>query len=295
MTTEVNVLSYTQRLIVDAPTKSVSVILAGPRGPSSSGPGHVEISGDTMTGPLILSGDPTEDLGAATKQYVDNNAGGGGGGGLPTGTFIQGGWASDPDGYLIMDGSTVVGGALTHPELAAVFPGWVSNNDLILPNADGCVLMDIGSGTAGAVAGSMSRNLTEGQMPQHHHSVPQHTHTTPNHNHNAGNHLHSWSTTSTGDHDHFARFLITTSGSGTNAHLARPYGYSYDDTLRITNNSGTRGAHSHSGNTGYSNPATSNASPTTNQNAAADTGNTGSGQAVDITPKHVTVRTAVKT
>lgn len=28
-------------------------------------------AGDTMTGPLVLSGDPTTDLGAATKQYVD--------------------------------------------------------------------------------------------------------------------------------------------------------------------------------------------------------------------------------
>src|SRR5947207_1198619 len=29
-------------------------------------------SGDTMTGPLVLSADPTAGLGAATKQYVDN-------------------------------------------------------------------------------------------------------------------------------------------------------------------------------------------------------------------------------
>jgi len=32
----------------------------------------VNIAGDTMSGPLILSGDPVTDLGAATKQYVDN-------------------------------------------------------------------------------------------------------------------------------------------------------------------------------------------------------------------------------
>ena len=31
--------------------------------------------GGTLTGPLILSGDPTSNLGAATKQYVDNHAG----------------------------------------------------------------------------------------------------------------------------------------------------------------------------------------------------------------------------
>lgn len=35
----------------------------------------VGVTGGTMTGELILSGDPTDDLGAATKQYVDNAAG----------------------------------------------------------------------------------------------------------------------------------------------------------------------------------------------------------------------------
>lgn len=34
----------------------------------------VHLSGDTMTGPLVLSADPTAALGAATKQYVDNMA-----------------------------------------------------------------------------------------------------------------------------------------------------------------------------------------------------------------------------
>ena len=36
----------------------------------------VKLSGSTMTGPLILSGNPTANLGAATKQYVDNAVGG---------------------------------------------------------------------------------------------------------------------------------------------------------------------------------------------------------------------------
>jgi hypothetical protein len=38
--------------------------------------GYVPISGGTMTGPLILSGNPTLALGAATKQYVDMFASG---------------------------------------------------------------------------------------------------------------------------------------------------------------------------------------------------------------------------
>lgn len=32
---------------------------------------YLQLAGGTMTGPLKLSGDPTENLGAATKQYVD--------------------------------------------------------------------------------------------------------------------------------------------------------------------------------------------------------------------------------
>lgn len=39
--------------------------------------GKVNKTGDTMTGPLILSGDPVSDLQAATKKYVDEHGGGG--------------------------------------------------------------------------------------------------------------------------------------------------------------------------------------------------------------------------
>jgi hypothetical protein len=38
---------------------------------SHSGGGFVPLSGGTMTGALVLSGDPSDNLGAATKQYVD--------------------------------------------------------------------------------------------------------------------------------------------------------------------------------------------------------------------------------
>lgn len=48
--------------------------------------GKVNKTGDTMTGPLVLPGDPTEDNQAATKKYVDEH-----GGGLPlTGGTLTG-------------------------------------------------------------------------------------------------------------------------------------------------------------------------------------------------------------
>ena len=48
-------------------------------------------SGDTMTGALILSGDPTVALGAATKQYADNNFAPAGYGLGGSGTRLTGG------------------------------------------------------------------------------------------------------------------------------------------------------------------------------------------------------------
>ena len=42
---------------------------------SSTWVAGVKLAGDTMTGPLILSADPSNVLGAATKQYVDANTG----------------------------------------------------------------------------------------------------------------------------------------------------------------------------------------------------------------------------
>lgn len=41
--------------------------------PSTIPEKYLDKSGDTMTGPLVLSGDPTKNLEAATKQYVDNH------------------------------------------------------------------------------------------------------------------------------------------------------------------------------------------------------------------------------
>lgn len=64
----------------------------------------VPIAGGTMTGPLILSGDPTDALGAATKEYVDSHAGGGGGGsGLPS-------LPTSPNGVSFQISSTPSGG-----------------------------------------------------------------------------------------------------------------------------------------------------------------------------------------
>lgn len=55
----------------DAAIIMAAKISGAPAGSAASLSLAVLISGSTMTGPLILSGDPTDVLGAATKQYVD--------------------------------------------------------------------------------------------------------------------------------------------------------------------------------------------------------------------------------
>lgn len=61
----------------------------GAVGYTGGDPEKVDVAGDTMTGPLVLPGDPVLGLQAATKDYVDNHSGGGGGGGTPATTVTS--------------------------------------------------------------------------------------------------------------------------------------------------------------------------------------------------------------
>ena len=58
------------KLTVDADTTNIIGLLLNNGSPISGGS---SFTGGTLTSPLILAGDPTTALGAATKQYVDNN------------------------------------------------------------------------------------------------------------------------------------------------------------------------------------------------------------------------------
>lgn len=83
----VTVIQRTQKIIVNSATGTVSVVNAGPQGPAGAAGDagalalKVNKAGDTMTGALILHGDPVLPLGAATRQFVLANSGGGGGSG----------------------------------------------------------------------------------------------------------------------------------------------------------------------------------------------------------------------
>ena len=78
MPATISVNFATQAEVETAPqptTKSVSAkVLADVLGGGSLGGGYVRIAGSTMTGPLTLNAAPTQNLHAATKKYVDDNA-----------------------------------------------------------------------------------------------------------------------------------------------------------------------------------------------------------------------------
>jgi hypothetical protein len=136
------------------------------------------------------------------------------------GTFIFGGWATTPVGYLILDGTTITNGALIYDDLAACFPGWVSNDNLILPNGAGSVIM--GAALAGVISGSMLHSVTTANMPLHTHTGPNHAHTGPSHSHTGPSHSHTGpSHQHTGpSHRHMAthNHPAVTSGSDSHEH-----------------------------------------------------------------------------
>lgn len=198
-----------------------------------------------------------------------------------TGSFLVGGFTTAPTGYLMM-GQTVIDGATDYPGLASMYPSWVSGSDLVLPNVDGAVLM--GGATPGVVSGSMTHTLLEVNLPAHNHSMthdhahtlaaPAHTHTTPAHSHDAELQHYSW--TGRG----------TSSGATTMA-LAQETG------AGPWTNSGIRQNGSSGGGTSGGASATALTGSVTD--FIGPTGDAGSGDPVDHTPKNFTVKVAVKT
>lgn len=65
---------------------------------------YVKKSGDTMTGPLSLPGDPSASLHATTKEYVDRRTAGDT---IPIGTVAYFSAATAPDSWLACDGQAV--------------------------------------------------------------------------------------------------------------------------------------------------------------------------------------------
>jgi microcystin-dependent protein len=204
---------------------------------------------------------------------ASSNGGGGGGQWEPGDIKATTAFAATA-GWLMLDGQAYANADTTYPALWAVAPAsWKSGTTMTLPNAADRVLM--GGGTLGALGGANARTLIEANLPAHDHTMA-HTHTI--------NHTHATATTSTTpDHDHTANYNMqnNTSAGGT---LPRLSGAGQTTVNSIV----PAGAHNHtvavpafSGNSGGA--------------SVTNTGNAGSGTALDTTPAHLRVNYMVKT
>lgn len=131
----------------------------------------VELAGDTMTGALVLPGNPTAALQAAPKQYVDAAS--------PFGSVVAFAGAAAPTGWLLCNGQSV--SRTTYAALFAAIGttyGSVDGNSFNVPDYEGRVLVALDAGDSDFNA------LTDtGGAKTHTHTAPAHTHSTPAHTH----------------------------------------------------------------------------------------------------------------
>ena len=87
---------------------------------------------------------------------------------IPIGGIIE--WANDsspPANYLYLHGQTVSGGASTYPTLAALYPGWVSGSNLVMPDSRGRISIGAGgSYSSNQTGGAASITLNAFNIPQ---------------------------------------------------------------------------------------------------------------------------------
>lgn len=207
---------------------------------------------------------------------------------VPSGTLIQGNWDGDPPGYLICAGYTILGGALTYPDVAAAWPSWVNGNDLEVPDLDNTFLM--GSDSApGGTGGANTRILTTDQLPSHAHSLQAHTHGRGSFDVDIDHDHPSVNTSTGGEHSHdFVTLPNFDDFAPDSAPRSKATGTGYTESTKSAGN------HAHSVNIPNYNVANRQVNGTSGPPSTSDTGSAGNNQGFDNRPQYFTVRTAVK-
>lgn len=119
---------------------------------------RVAKAGDTMTGPLVLPGNPTLDLQAAPKQYVDAR--------MPTGGIIMwsGSIASIPSGWNLCDGTNGT------PDLRDRFVVGAGSTYAVAATGGSASSTTSSNGAHTHTGSTGSTALTTEQLPSHTHT-----------------------------------------------------------------------------------------------------------------------------
>lgn len=221
--------------------------------------------------------DPDADPAESEWEAIASTAGS-----IPIGGMIAGPWTGSSvirtfagGKFLQVRAQTLTNGATDYPTLAALYPGWVSGSNLIIPSSSLRTFQFIHGGTPGSVGGANTITLATANLPSHSHTGPSHSHTGPSHNHSTN--IDTFNSGARGDVYNGTVGLNT--GLGNTATLpsilndTNDHTHSINPPAKTSTNSGT-------GNTGNS--------------GTGNTGNTGSGTAISYFPQYVSMRLWVR-
>lgn len=205
---------------------------------------------------------------------------------IPGGSVILTIAAAAPAGWALLDGSTVVNASTLYTETWAASPvAWRSGSNLVLPDARGGTVFMQGTGFAlGAKTGANTKTIGVGNLPAHHHDQ---SHDHPNvtgsysgFTSDAVDHVYGGD----GSHQHGplpvdgGRFIK--SGGTTTAGIGAGTGFALADGMQAA---GRLHQHDYSGSVNIDVPPLSQ-----------NTGDTGSGTPLDVTPANLALNLIVR-
>jgi hypothetical protein len=169
--TTTTIASFTGSLIGNADTATKLATVRTINGVNFDGTQSITIvdaskvnkSGDTMTGFLTLNANPSSNLHAATKQYVDTY-------GCPTGVIVM--WSGNtntiPTGWALCNGQTV--NNLTTPDLRNKFIIGAGNSYSVGQTGGSTSQTSSTAGSHSHTSTTGATSLTTGQLPSHQHT-----------------------------------------------------------------------------------------------------------------------------
>jgi microcystin-dependent protein len=245
---------------------------------------YVKKSGDTMTGALTLPGDPSANLHATTKEYVDRRTAGDT---VPIGTVAYFSAATAPDSWLVCNGQAISRTEydVLFARIGTTYGAGNGSTTFNVPDLRGEFIRGWDGGR-GVDSGRTFGSAQVDELKSHTHSIDPPSTTTSS----SGDHSHvidppSVTTTSDGNHAHTFDYRGDSSSNGANIQSGSSGANSGTKTTS------TNGAHTHTVDIGAFNSATTGAHTHTFDIALFNSGATGG---TETRPRNVALLPCIK-